>query len=84
MIVVILASKRHPVEAAFSMVKPHSVLLPLVDGTSQALIKGKLHQLFKLPATHIPHVSLLVLIFQPSHALLTSSLCHLSVDILST
>lgn len=44
------------------LVKPHSVLLPLVYGTSQALKKGKRHQLFTLLATHIPHVSLLVLI----------------------
>lgn len=34
-----------------------SLLLPLVYGTSQALTKGKPHQLFTLPATHNPRFS---------------------------
>lgn len=34
-----------------------SAIRPLSPGHLKHFIKGKLHQLFKLPATHIPHVS---------------------------
>lgn len=37
-----------------------SAIRPLSMGHLKHFIKGKLHLLFTLPATHIPHVSLLI------------------------
>lgn len=37
-----------------------SAIRPLSMGHLEHFIKGKLHPLFTLPATHIPHVSLLI------------------------
>ena len=44
-----------------------SAISPLSLGHLKHFIKGKPHQLFTLPATHIPRFSSHTLIFQPAH-----------------